>query len=176
MKAPYLIPAMAVTLALSACAENAVVTSANIGPISVANSPPEAMPGTCWGKNVSPAIVETITHKVLLQPAQISSDGRVQVPPIYKTEDVQHVAHPRKENWFEVPCEAQMTPEFIASVQRALEARGHYSGPITGEMDSRTRAAVRRYQRSEGFDSAILTVAAARNLGLIAVDRQPSNG
>ena len=176
MKVPTLIPAIAAVLALSACAENAVVTSSNIDPISEANAPPGAAPGTCWGKTVSPAVVETITHKVLVQPAQISSDGRVQAPPIYKTEDMQHVVRPRKENWFEVPCDAQMTPEFIASVQRALQARGYYRGPITGEMNTRTRTAVRKYQQSEGFDSSILSVAGARKLGLIAVDREPSTG
>ena len=178
MKAPVLIPglipALAAALALSACAENAVVTSSNIDPVSLAVAPPGAAPGTCWGKTVSPAVVETVSHKILLQPAQISSDGRVQAAPIYKSEDIQHVIQPRRENWFQVPCTAQMTPEFVASVQRALQARDHYQGPITGAMDTRTRSAVRRYQQSEGFDSNILTLAAARKLGLIAVERDPT--
>ncbi|WP_299623991.1 peptidoglycan-binding domain-containing protein [uncultured Tateyamaria sp.] len=169
-----LFPALAAALALSACAENGIVTKSNIDPISLATAPPGAAPGTCWGKTVSPAVVETVSHKVLLQPAQISSDGRIQAPPIYKTEEMQQVVRPRKEDWFQVPCDTQMTPDFIASVQRALEARGYYRGPITSEMDMRTRAAVRRYQQSEGFDSPVLSTAAARKLGLIAVERQPS--
>lgn len=176
MKAPSLITVLAATLVLSACAEDEVVTSSNIDPISRAIAPPGAAPGTCWGKTVSPAVVETVSHKVLLQPAQISSDGRVQAPPIYKTEQMQQVIRPRRENWFQVPCDAQMTPEFIASVQRALEARGYYRGPITAEMDMRTRAAVRRYQQDQGFDSAVLATATARKLGLIAVDKAPSAG
>ncbi|MEO0866065.1 MAG: peptidoglycan-binding domain-containing protein, partial [Pseudomonadota bacterium] len=105
------------------------------------------------------------------QPAQISSDGRVQAPPIYKTEAQQVVTRPRRENWFEVPCAGLMTPDFIASLQRALEARGLYRGPVTGEMDARTSAAVRRFQKAEGFDNPTLTLAAARQLGLIAVAR-----
>lgn len=173
MQISPLFPALVAVLALSACTENGVVTSSNIDPISLATAPPGAAPGTCWGKTVSPAVVETVSHKVLLQPAQISSDGRIQAPPIYKTEEIQQVVRPRQEDWFQVPCEAQMTPDFIASVQRALEARGYYRGPITSEMDMRTRAAVRRYQQSEGFDSAILSTAAARKLGLIAVERVP---
>jgi len=176
MQIPFLFPALAAVLTLSACAENGVVTSSNIDPISLATAPPGAALGTCWGKTVSPAVVETVSHKVLLQPAQISSDGRIQAPPIYKTEEMQHVVQPRQEDWFQVPCAAQMTPDFIASVQRALEARGYYRGPISAQMDMRTRAAVRRYQQAQGFDSAVLSTAAARKLGLIAVESLTAEG
>ncbi|MEL7262910.1 MAG: peptidoglycan-binding domain-containing protein, partial [Pseudomonadota bacterium] len=92
-------------------------------------------------------------------------------PPIYKTEAQQIVVQPRRENWFEIPCAAVLTPDFIASLQRALQARGYYNGPATGEIDLRTRQAIHRYQRSEGFDNPTLTVAAARKLGLIAVEQ-----
>ena len=166
------VPALAAALFLAACAENPVVTSSNIDPISLATAPPGAAPGTCWGKTVTPAVVETVTRKVLLQPAQISSDGRVQAPPIYKDETQQMVIKPRRDTWYEVPCAAELTPDFIASLQRALTARGHYRGPVTGEMDGRTRDAVQRYQKGEGLNSKTLSVAAARKLGLIAVARE----
>ena len=110
MRSNPLIPVMAAVLALSACAENAVVTSSNIDPISLATAPPGSAPGTCWGKTVTPAVVQTVTRKVLLQPAQISSDGRVQAPPIYKTEAQQEVVQPRRETWYEVICDADLTP------------------------------------------------------------------
>ncbi|MEL6808528.1 MAG: peptidoglycan-binding domain-containing protein [Pseudomonadota bacterium] len=165
------LPALAAALFVTACAENAVVTSSNIDPVSLATAPPGAAPGTCWGKTVSPAVVETVTRKVLLQPAQISSDGRVQAAPIYKDETYQEVVRPRRDTWYEVPCAADLTPEFIASVQRALDARGYYRGAISGEMDNATRAAIQRYQRDEGLDSKTLSVAAARKLGLITVPK-----
>ena len=38
-------------------------------------------------------------------------------------------------------------------------------------MDWATRRAIRQYQVREGLDSAILSLAAARRLGLVAVDR-----
>ncbi|MEO0401511.1 MAG: peptidoglycan-binding domain-containing protein [Pseudomonadota bacterium] len=162
--------ALAASVALVACTENGTVTSAsNIDPISLATAPPGAAPGTCWGKNVTPAVVQTETRKVLLQPAQISSDGRVQAPPIYKSETQQVVVKPRRETWFEVLCAADITPDFIASVQRALEARGYYRGPITGTLDPRTTAAIGRYQRDEGLQSDTLSIAGARKLGLVAV-------
>jgi peptidoglycan hydrolase-like protein with peptidoglycan-binding domain len=64
-----------------------------------------------------------------------------------------------------------MTPEFISSVQRALEARGYFTGTISGEMDPATTAAVRKYQKERGLESAQISLETARALGLIAVDR-----
>lgn len=132
-------------------------------------APPGAAPGTCWGKTTTPAVIETVTEQVLLQPAQVSVDGTVMSPAIYKTETQQRIVRERKETWFETPCPADMTPEFIASVQRALAVRDLYAGPVTGEMDARTRAAVRRFQSPQGLDSGILSLAAARRLGLAQV-------
>ena len=134
-------------------------------------APPGASPGSCWGKHATPAIIETVTEQILLQPAEVTTDGRVLHPAIYKNETRQQIMRERRETWFETPCEREATPEFIASVQRALAARGLYNGPITGEMDSRTRAAVRAYQAPEGLDSRILSLAASRKLGLSAIPR-----
>ena len=132
-------------------------------------APPGAAPGSCWGKNVTPAVIETVTHQVLLQPAQVLVDGTVLQPAVYKTETLQDIVRERRETWFLVPCDSTQTPEFIASVQRALAARGLYKGRISGEMNAATRAAVRRFQKPQGLDSGILSLAAARKLGLVAV-------
>ena len=132
-------------------------------------APPGAPPGTCWGKQVTPAILETVTEQVMLQPAEVRADGTVTQPAIFKTETRQAILRERKATWFQTPCAAEQTPDFIASLQRALKARTLYRGPITGEMDARTRAAIRAYQKPEGLDSGILSLAAARKLGLVAV-------
>lgn len=173
MSYTFPLAALAAALALGACTEIGTTTRSNIDPVSLASAPPGAPPGTCWDKTVSPAVIETQVNKVKLQPAQISADGRIQSPPIYKTEEQQVVVQPRRENWFEVPCAAVLTPDFVASLQRALTARGHYKGQPTGKIDLRTRQAIHRFQRGEGFDNPTLTVAAARKLGLIAVDTAP---
>jgi hypothetical protein len=134
--------------------------------------PAGAPPGSCWGRTVSPAVIETVTEQVQVQPAQISSTGEVQAFPIYRTETRQQIVQPRIDNWFETPCAAQMTPQFVETLQRALEARGIYKGPVSGSYDAPTRAAMRAYQISAGGpDSPILALSTARQLGLIAVDR-----
>jgi len=115
--------------------------------------------------------IETVERDILLQPAQVSSDGVIRQPAVYKKERRQEIVIPREETWFQVPCADALTPDFISSLQRALAARGLYSGPVNGEMTARTRAAVRAFQAPEGLDSGILSTAAARRLGLIAVAR-----
>lgn len=164
--------AFAAALLLTACSESGVVASTdNIDPVTVASAPPDAAPGVCWDKTVSPAVIETVSRKVLVQPAQISEDGRVQSPPLYTDETVQEVIEPRRDSWYEVPCAADLTPEFIETLQRALTARDFYRGPITGTLDQSTKDAVQQYQMSEGIDATMLSVAGARKLGLIAVKR-----
>ncbi|ASM71664.1 MULTISPECIES: peptidoglycan-binding domain-containing protein [Roseobacteraceae] len=139
-----------------------------------AERPEGAAVDTCWGKKTSPAIIETVEREILLKPAQVTSDGVIQQPAIYQRESIQEIVQERNDTWFEVPCAAKLTPEFISSLQRALAARKIYRGPVTGEMSMRTRAAVRRIQAPDGFDSDILTIATARKLGLVAVERQPA--
>jgi len=133
--------------------------------------PPGTDPSACYGKDVSPAVIETVTDQILLQPAEIDAEGRVLYPAVYKTETRQAIVKERREIWFETPCAEVLTPEFVASLQRALKVRGVYRGPVTGAMTGWTRRAVRAYQRDQGLDSAILSMAAARQLGLVAYAR-----
>ena len=111
-------------------------------------------------------MVETVTDQIILQPAEILADGTIAQPAIYKTETRQQIVKPREDTWFETPCEEEITPDFTASLQRALKARGHYRGPINGMFDSRTRTAIRAYQKPQGLDSDMISLAAARQMGL----------
>lgn len=135
-------------------------------------APPGAAPGSCWGKDVTAGKVETVQQPVLMQPAQVLVDGTLIAPPVYKTETLERIVEPRRETWFEVPCAEVVTGDFVASVQRALAARGLFYGSVTGEMDAQTRAAVRRFQKPQGLDSGILSLAAARQLGLASGNAQ----
>ncbi|MGB7241443.1 MAG: peptidoglycan-binding domain-containing protein [Sulfitobacter sp.] len=133
------------------------------------SGPPDARPGSCWDKTVSPAVIETITDQVLVTPAKIGADGSIAKPPVYRTETRREVITPRKDAWFEIPCAATLTHEFVSSLQRALAARGFYKGPISGRMDVMTRSAVRAYQAPTGPDTDVLSLASARALGLVTV-------
>ncbi|MEO0484610.1 MAG: peptidoglycan-binding domain-containing protein [Pseudomonadota bacterium] len=158
--------------ALGACSGAGLVTRAGPEPMRMeVDRPPNAAPGTCWGRDVTPAIYETVTEQILLQPPEIGTDGSVRQPGIYKTETRQAIVRERREIWFETPCDDELTPDFVATVQRALIARGYLRGQATGELDRRTRRAIRSFQAEQGLDSAVLSLAAARQLGLVAVKR-----
>lgn len=134
-------------------------------------TPEGALPDTCWGKTARPAVIETVTEQVVVQPAARDAAGVEVAAAVYRTETRQRIVQERQETWFERPCEDVMTEEFVASLQRALTARGQYVGPITGVMDARTQAAVQAFQAADGIDSGMLSITAARRLGLLAVAR-----
>lgn len=169
MKIKPLLSVLAATSLLGAC-QTGLPKMAEPAEVVARHAPPGAQPGTCWGQDETPAVIETVTEQIILQPAEIMEDGTVENPAVYKTETHQKIIKPRKATWFETPCETQLTPEFNTSLQRALKARGHYRGPINGEMDGRTKAAIRAYQKPQGLDSAMISLAAARQMGLSPVE------
>lgn len=135
-------------------------------------APPGADPDACYARTTTPAIIETVTEQVLVQPPQIGADGRVLFPAVYRTETRQNIVRERKELWFETLCDEELTVEFVSSLQRALQARGYYNGSISGKIDRPTSRAIRAYQQAHDVDSHILSLAAARLLGLKAVERE----
>ena len=116
--------------------------------------PDGAPQGSCWGRTVSPAVIETVTEPVQVSPAQYNPDGSLLRPPTYRSEARQMIVTPRVDSWFETPCAEALTPDFIASLQRALAVRRYYEGPITGILDKSTQAAIRAFQRTTGVLAA----------------------
>ena len=160
---------------LAACAETPAPPPADAPEPGVleatSTGPADAPPGTCWGRTVSPAVVERVTERVEVIPARVNPDGTIAEPPVYRREERQVIVTPRRSNWFETPCREVQTPDFIASLQRALTARGDYGGAINGRLDPSTRAAIQRFQQRSGLDSPVLSLESARALGLVAVSR-----
>lgn len=134
------------------------------------NGPPGAAPGTCWGRDITPAQVETVTEHFIVQPAEIDSDGTVRRPAVFRTETRQRITREREEIWFRAPCPEVMDTDFVMTMQRALAARGHHHGALNGRLDGPTRAAIRSFQQPQGLDSSVLSLAAARQLGLLPYD------
>jgi hypothetical protein len=164
-------PALLAALLATACQTTLPGSGGSDIAQSVAAAPPGAPPGTCWGKEVTPAIVETVTEQAVAEPATVAEDGTLTGPAVYETKTRQAIVQDRTVTWIEIPCPEARTPDFAASVQRALKVRGLYDGPVTGRMDAPTRAAVRRFQQPRGIDSGILSLASARELGLVAIER-----
>jgi len=134
------------------------------------DTPPAAPPDACWASDTVPAVIETVTEQIRAQPERRAPDGRVIQPAVFRTETRQRIVSDRREVWFRTPCAAEQTVEFIASVQRALKARGFYLAPVTGALDAATAEAIRRYQAPLGLDSPVLALTTARALGISASD------
>jgi Putative peptidoglycan binding domain len=125
--------------------------------------------GRCFGRDESPAVIETTTAQELVSPAEIGPDGSVITPAVYRSTVRQDIVQERAPVAFETLCPPAYTAEFVASVQRALAARGLFAGPVNGALDPATLQAIRAFQQDTGPDSALLSIAAARALGLVAL-------
>ena len=165
-------PALMAVAVLSACLQSRTISEGGV--ISGSGlAPPGAPPGTCWGKIPTPAVVETVTESILVTPAKTNPDGTIATLPVYRAEQRQQIVTPRTDRWFEIPCPPDFTVEFVSTLQRALQARGLYSGEITGNMDNDTRQAVLAVQTARGLPSDVLSIETARELGIVAVPRTP---
>lgn len=134
-----------------------------------AAGPPNADPNSCYGRESAPAEINAREELIVVQPAEVTAGGSVEKPPLVKVETVDSEASQTEELWFEIPCEIDAEkPVFIASLQRALAARGLYDGPVNGLYDQNTQKAVRAYQAPQGLDSGILSLVAAQQMGLVA--------
>ncbi len=163
---PSLPAIVAALIALTACTDPETLSREPALP-----APPGAPAGTCWDRHVSPAMIETVTVHGLVSPAKVDDSGKVLQPAVFRTETRQNIVRPRRESWLQITCPVDMTPDFIASLQRALTVRGDHNGAVTGTMDRQTRQAILRYQRRTGVESQLLTIESARQLGLIAVEK-----
>lgn len=137
--------AAAIAAGLGACVPaggDAVAPAAPVRAALLGVPPPQPLPGTCYARDATP-LPEAL--------GPVAAAGAARDAPV----------------WFEIPCGVERDPAFVASLQRALAARGLHGGAVTGEMDGETRAAVEAYQRELGLRSGVLSLAAARALGLV---------
>ena len=154
------------------------VTNSGSGGVQVSRGigPPNADPQSCYGREIEPAVIETVTEQLMVEPEQLDRDGNVRRPAVFVTATEQRIIEDRTETWFETPCAMEGNIEFITNLQRALIARGHYTGTADGVMNRATVRAVRAYQQPQGLDSGVLSLAAARQLGLSVWDPELSEG
>ncbi|RVT87065.1 peptidoglycan-binding protein [Rhodobacteraceae bacterium CCMM004] len=169
---------LAAVLALAACVPQPQVArfaEPALAPTG-APSPDDADPSVCHARDDTPAVIETVTEQRLVAEAVVDADGAVVTPARYRTETQQRIVEGRAPIWFETPCRWVFTEDFIASLQRALIARDLMAGPATGEMDDRTRRALRAFQRDQGLNTDKLSTAGAKRLGLLIYERDDLPG
>ena len=147
-----------------------------VSPLSQPNHPllpRKARTDQCFAHQVTPAIIETITHKTELTPARVAVDietGETEIvrPATYDTQTQRNVLREREELFFETICPQHYTQRFVESLQRALAARGFFSGVPSGWLDEETHLAIRHYQKQRGLDSSLLSLETVEAFGLIS--------
>jgi hypothetical protein len=163
-------------LALAACDQPRVAAPVTTGQtiaqitLKPGQEPPVDAGSTCWGKDITPAVIETVTEQVVVTDEVRDEAGNILTPASYKTNTHQRMVQDTREVWFRAPCPDSQSVAFIASLQRALKARALYLAPVTGEMNAETAEAIRRFQADRGLDSPVLSLVAAQELGLLATD------
>jgi len=121
----------------------------------------------CYAQINTPAQVETVTDQVQVVPEQRDpKTGAITQPAIYREMSAQRMIEAGKPRYFRAMCSSDLTPGFVAMVQRALAARGLYHGRADGKLDPATGRAITAYQGPRGLDSPTLSLRAAQELGL----------
>lgn len=147
-------------------------TTAVTEPVTRMFGPPDAAPGSCHARGITPAILETVTEQVQEMPEVRDATGAVSQPARFRTLTSTRIVRERGEHWFETPCALRRgDPDFVRQIQRALAVRGFYDGDINGFYDVPTRAAVQAYQKRRGLESGTLSLEAAKVLGLVELGR-----
>ncbi|KIQ69057.1 peptidoglycan-binding domain-containing protein [Wenxinia marina] len=160
---------------LAACATPApepAEDEALVGPAFLSAQIESGPDGRCYGRDITPAVIQTVTAQALETPAVLGPAGEVVQPAVYASVIRQEIVREREEVAFETLCPPAYTAQFVESLQRALFARGFYRGAVTGHMDAQTGRAVQDFQREGGPDSPLLSLAAARALGLVALSAE----
>lgn len=158
---------VACSFLLSACMQN-YEEPARFTALETARipAPAGARPGSCWAREVTPAVIESVAEREQIAPRSYSADGTTEFPAQYVTRYRSEIVEPRKAFEFETVCGGDLNPQFIASLQRALQARGYYLHAITGTLDTQTDAAIRAYQRDQENPAGLLSIQTARDFGL----------
>jgi len=71
-------------------------------------------------------------------------------------------------DWREIVCASDLTPQLIASVQRALISRGYDIGSagVDNVFGGSTKAALRKFQQDNGLPLGSLNIETLRALGV----------
>lgn len=108
-----------------------------------------------------PAEYESIAAQQLITPA---SERRIVIPARTRTVTSREQTEPGKLEWRQVLCEKDMTPEIIASIQRALQREGFNPGPADGVAGRNTFDAVEKFQTENGLGRGGITFEALEKL------------
>lgn len=141
-----------------------------VGAISLGEISTDAS-GRCFARQAGPTQTTVVTELVEVMPEVRDRNGVLTTPGIFRNVTRPRTVQTGEGAPFETICPQIYTPDFVATLQRALIVRRAYDGQVTGLMDEATSLAVQQFQRQRGIDSPLLEIGVARDLGIVAVPR-----
>ncbi len=105
----------------------------------------------------------TVTVTTVVKPAEVK---RIEIPAVYKDVTKREMVEPSRVVWKRVVCQSSITSATIIKLQRALEEKGYYKGPIDGIVGNLTRNAVKAYQKDNGMPVGGITYQVLKALGI----------
>ncbi len=110
-----------------------------------------------------PAEYTSVQVRKLVSPARTET---ITIPATYKTIEKVKIVSGGNLEWREVICDTNSTPELIAQVQAALDAKGYSTGRSDGVFGMSTLHAMERFQRDNGLIVGQLTMETMDALGV----------
>jgi hypothetical protein len=114
-------------------------------------------------KKLVPAQYITVKVKKLVKDAQCSKPEEKQ---IVKTIDKKILVKGPQVVFDAVLCNVNFRPEDVKRVQEKLKELGYYNGPITGQLDEATMAALVKFQVDHNLEAGNLSIQTLQALGL----------
>lgn len=121
---------------------------------------------------IEPAQVEVVKVPAQTQVKRVRVEvvpeqrREVPVPPVMVQERRRVMVDPGRLEWQAVFCDDNAKPERVRALQRALQARGHYRGPVDGRFGPATLAAVQAFQAEAGLPRKGVTLELLAALGV----------
>ena len=113
---------------------------------------------------VIPAQYKTVKVKTLLEPARTAV---TKVPAEYATVTRTVKTTEGHLEWKRILCETNTTPDVIAKIQKALDAKGYDPGPLDGIYGPLTKKSMVKYQQDNKLATGAVTYETLEHLGLI---------
>ena len=127
------------------------------------------MDGRCFAKDISPAVIETVTTQHIASPEVRNVANIVTKSATFQTITRQKIINERTAIRFETVCPQYYSTNFVMTLQRALKARGFYTGPISGILNLQTGVAIQKFQRINELDTPFMSLETAQHLGLVEI-------
>ena len=120
----------------------------------------------------TPASSKTITIPATYKTVEVTKlvtaakTNKTTIPATYKTVSKQVKVSEQSVKWMPVLCKSSMTIETISKIQSALTTAG-YKTPVTGILDSATKASVKAYQTKNNLAVSGLSLDTLKRLGVL---------